>query len=367
MGRPRDSAQLHDSLERFFALTREDQLEHIRIITDWLAQTHRPETDDERQRRRQAETLNALRLVQTKLQLTANRAPTADQFDQVAKELGLGEDRSSVRRAHGTWSAATATLTGGSPVETAAQKHIRGQLARPQRTRVAHIEGIARWLTWLDSLPGKLPERYQDCLSYVAEHNATAPPDDLMVGPGAALNAFPLLTWNELKRAARGQLDPYDLHRQRVAELADKARFQPLVSLREIAALLGNMRTAAGELVDDPGFPASVATLSGRRVWRTRDVLAHIAGAEQSGALDETTSLDDEELLDTAALSGIVLAGPDVLLKYLSKEQWHHLVPRPTGKVGGVHYWTRSDVERWLSSPGGAKAMSRRRSRRSAG
>jgi hypothetical protein len=60
-----------------------------------------------------------------------------------------------------------------------------------------------------------------------------------MAGPEAVKNAFPLVTWDGLKSAARGQLDPYDLHRRRVAELAHGARRQTLVCIREIAALLG--------------------------------------------------------------------------------------------------------------------------------
>lgn len=141
---PRDKAALHDALDGFFALPRADQLEHLRVATDYLGPTQRPETPAERQLRRQAETLKALEAVQDNLHLTADKAPTADEFDLAAKRLGLGEDRNTVRRAFGAWSAATATLTGGKPPETAAQKHIRRQVARRARGRPGHIESISR-------------------------------------------------------------------------------------------------------------------------------------------------------------------------------------------------------------------------------
>lgn len=134
MARPRDTAQLHDALERFFALPRDAQLEHHRVTGNFLGAAHRAETPIERGLRRQAETLAALQAVQEKMGLTADRAPTADQFDDVARRLGLDEDRNTVRRAFGTWSAATTTLTGGAPVESAAQRSHRREVARRKRT-----------------------------------------------------------------------------------------------------------------------------------------------------------------------------------------------------------------------------------------
>lgn len=60
------------------------------------------------------------------------------------------------------------------------------------------------------------------------------------------------------------------------------------------------MTSGAYPVVADAAFPAPIATLSGKRVWRTREVLTHIEPqTHKPSALDETSSLGDEELLDT--------------------------------------------------------------------
>ena len=100
------------------------------------------------------------------------------------------------------------------------------------------------------------------------------------------------------------------------------------------------------------------------RVWRTLDVLAHVAPeAAEAGAPAASSSLDDEELLDTAGVAAYVLVGPDVLRGYIKRARWQWM-PEPAGKAGSVHYWTLSAVQAWLASAAGVAAMSRRRARR---
>ncbi len=384
MGRPRDTAQLHEALETFFALPRDAQLELHRVAGNYLSALGRTETDIERGLRRQAETLAALQAVQEELDLTADRAPTADQFDDVAKRLGLDEDRNSVRRAHGAYSAATTTLTGGAPVESAAQRSHRREIARRTPTRVEHIAGIAQWLEWLKTLPGSPPERWSDYKSYADQHNATAAPGKLLIGESGITKAFPLLSWQELKAAARKQLDPWQLHRRRVRELAAQARTHELVSVGGIGALRGITTSSASELVDEPTFPSPVATLSSVRAWRTDEVLAHLGRAEEAAQPDEAGEAarndaagqsqepaqqsDDDELraetlYDCAQLTTLLRIADGVVIKYVCARAWH-LVPRPSGDVGGVHYWKHSVVTSWLASPEGVAAMRRRAAQR---
>lgn len=203
----------------------------------------------------------------------------------------------------------------------------------------------------------------------------------MLVQPRAIRNAFPLLSWAEQKAAARKQLDPWQLHRRRVHELVTRVRTQELVSAREIGALYGVVTPEASEIVAQPSFPDAVATLSGTRAWRTDQVLAHLQLADEVAQADEAGDApninavapreepaEDDELMaatlyDSAQLTALLGLADGVVLKYVCGNAWQ-LLPKPSGRVGGVHYWKHSVVNSWLMSPEGVAATRRRDAQR---
>lgn len=106
--------------------------------------------------------------------------------------------------------------------------------------------------------------------------------------------------------AARGQLDPSDLVKERAAERVAEARASHgLVSGELRAALVNISRTNVTAYTRRDGFAVAVAIVGGRRVWDVEDVFAYVHGLLIAPRVLYERQHDFVDSKDMAGLLGI--------------------------------------------------------------
>jgi hypothetical protein len=111
-----------------------------------------------------------------------------------------------------------------------------------------------------------------------------------------------------------------------------------------VALVNGITMEQARQLVLEDGFPRHAFTLSGKRAWHLSDVEAHHANepfpSRVPGGLQPQVMTSE----DICRLCGLKRRQ---VSRVLALAHLDLRLPRPAGKVAGIHYWFRISVEAW--------------------
>jgi predicted DNA-binding transcriptional regulator AlpA len=116
------------------------------------------------------------------------------------------------------------------------------------------------------------------------------------------------------------------------------------VGIRAVALVNGITVGRAKRLVQQDGFPRHAFTLARSRVWHLSDVEAHHANepfpSRVPGGLQPQVMTSE----DICRLCGL---SRRQVIRALERTHLDPRLPRPAGKVTGIHYWFRISVEAW--------------------
>lgn len=278
------SREREEALQRFFALSTADQLRAHQEIKTYLADELGEEDELDRIIAQRGQALGALRRVFEELRargaLSADRAPTAAQFDQLARELRLEAEpgapwgRARIVRAYGSWRNAQAALLGETVLESPVQRQQRRKAGGKRRT---HEEPLAALRAWLRTEPvSRTMTSYDD---FAKSRNRKLEKGGAQRFPTAiAITMSLALTWAECLRAAESPGGFEKIHNSKRAALTETLADEELIGSKIIQALLDQNPHVTRVLLDQDHFPAPVATIGRTRAWLAGDIKLYAAG-----------------------------------------------------------------------------------------
>jgi hypothetical protein len=325
---------LEAAMRRFFALAPVDQLRAYEQMREFLAAASR-ETKADRELRERIEALEAIKAVADHLGLPAGRTPTAEQFNEVARDVAPSWNTSRVARAWESWRFAGDVYRGERPRLSSHQRSLRTRLAGRQRTREEHLTAIREWL---ETKP--LTEGSAAYLAWRNEMNGQLK-EGLLPYPhlSSVCRAY-AIGWPDLIRVAKGELSLEEA-RTRSRPRRDEFSRGPheLVSIRWVANRLKVAVWVAGRASYKPEFPTPVAKIGPSRVWLREDVDAYADGR----SFPEREPYELQHLYaDAVEAAGMLGLTPKSL------HTPRIAAPKPNGRVSGQPYWLKEDVERWI-------------------
>lgn len=348
-----------DVLQRALNLPTRDQLALYEFLLSYLAGHIGEETAANRQLRLRDEALATIERVAKHLGLPDGEAPRVTDFNRACRELGIPWRSHHVIRAFGRWNNAKNAYGGRRVPETASQRSLRRATAGRKRTHEEYFEGVR---IWLQARPAST--RRGDYAAFRAEYNAKLPAGQRPLVGVWMLTAELGLGWDQVLAIARGEKTVEQAWREREAgtdkrssgagaEQATtrssgrrKAPWDELVSAREAAAMLGLAHSQFDDHSRRRSFPLPAARLGSARVWRRVDIETY-----RDGGTRFRTKRENElqgEIMDAHEVRRRLGIDQKLLTLRLRREQYH-LVPKPTGRVGGwIYYWRRRDAERWF-------------------
>lgn len=341
-----------EALRRFFALSNADQLRAFAEIKGHLASAPGKADELDRVIARRAEALAALEAVARDLRerghLTSGKAPTAKQFDEVARHLGLVAEaggcwsRARVVRAYGSWRSAQAALLGERVPPSAEQRQQRRDIGL---TRRRSEEPMVALKTWLNERPvSKARTDYDEFAKAQNRDQRKIAGERLPLARSIVVELA--MNWTDCLRAAQSPGGLEGVRSTRRIALLDSLDDGELIGSVTIAALLDQSYFTTRALLRREGFPAPVAEIGRMRAWLVGDIkrfrLARPFPQRNPSELQK-------DLFGTTELAKCLSLDRDYLRAMLAQQNWARL-PKPAGRVGPAHYWWRDAVEKWMNA-----------------
>jgi predicted DNA-binding transcriptional regulator AlpA len=341
------SRELQLVLRRFFRLSRAQQLSAYREMRDHLADSIR-ETKKDGYVARKEDALRALGEVARHLGLPARVAPTPEQFDIAARELGLGWDRSKVRRAWQRWRYAKAVFLGEELPQSARERQAQRRIGRGPELE-GPLEGVR---LWLEAEPdGAYARSY---IAWAREYNDNRPADapPVFISAGAVAKRLKI-SWPDVVRLARGEITAEQARPpKKVAQPQYCKGPHQLVSAQAMSRILKKTDRGLRLVMARPDFPPPVIVLPGNHIWLRDDVEAYRHG--------QRWTLDEKERHHNS-LRGTYMTIEEVAtatgFNRAAIQMSRHGVPLPVARIGRRTLWLRSEVE---TSPAGKRGHSGR-------
>jgi predicted DNA-binding transcriptional regulator AlpA len=324
---PRQAAAL---LERFIALTGEEQLLAYAALTEYLqAGETRLVVDPELQER--ADALRLMRAAAEHLGLPDAGQLLVRQFDAAPEEVREDWKSGRVIRAWGTWRLARQALTGGRATQTARQRALRSAYGVTKLRADDYLAGVRAWLA--TDPPKVTSDAYYD---WARERNRNLPEGAMPYPAPLAIRHGLSLVWSATVEVARGDisLDEAKRHEFRHTRSVSTGEHD-LVRKADIALIAGKHPSVARQMTYNPDFPTPVIVIGKRRYWLREDIDAYLA--EQK--VPERTENEFGHLYvntrEAAAIIGVRMEG------------FHHLrnLPDPVFRGHADRLWRRSDIE----------------------
>jgi hypothetical protein len=330
-------------LRRVLDLAAADQLRVLHALSESLGGELWRESERARQARVRHEALEAMRVAGKHLQLPDGQAPTIPEFKRAARETKLPMSFGAVYGAFDErWDLASRYYRGERIPETAAQRAMRRRyLGRRDGVREAPLAGVRLFLA---QKPPPAATRAGDYEAWAREFNED-PPDGygrITENPWH-ISTMLGLGWERILQVAGGGKELAQAQREELTATLSEAG--PLVGHRLASQILGLSPHARH--AKQPSYPQPVVCLGASNwLWLRSDIEGYAAGRR-----DFTHERDalQGQYLDSRQL-GQLLGGisGEAVRSRLAAELWER-VPRPAGKAGKHHYWSRADVERWLA------------------
>lgn len=266
-------------------------------------------------------------------------APTIPQYSRACQNLGLPMSTSSIWRLFGGWSWAQEACMG----QTAPQpSHQQVAIVRAQkgirRVSAPYIQQLKDWLK--EEQPASTTR--QDHLVYVVAFNDTRAPDEPeLVFPDTICTQLGI-SWEDALAVAREEMS-LDGAQDRALRDIGAAGALSLIGLADIARLRRRTRPQVDADIRKPGFPAPVATISGKRAWLLSDVLAY---NDKNKVPSRVPGEMQGQFLDARQVQALLNRSGDYVRTAINKKHWHR-VPQPAGQVSQCHYWLREGVDQW--------------------
>lgn len=340
---PRERTEWQAVFRRALALSSREQLSLYAALREYLGVELEAENTLDQQLRRRIEALEAMEKVAAKLKLPAGRAPTAQQFNETAKELGLSWNSTAVLTEWGRWRNATRAFLGERVPQTREQRAIRSRIAGKQGTHETYIAGVTAWLK--TEPPSKAKADYVAFIRQENSRRLRAGDGELpLLAPPSLLQALNI-EWDDIVRCANNEIEYAEVAATRAREQLELSGPLRLVGTKFIALTHGISQPHAGKLGRSDGFPTTVARLNGKSAWMADDILAHKDGRpfprRTEGAMQRRiySSADIAKRLGVSQASLIGLIG-----------QSSPTVPQPQGRIGQDYYWTPAAYRQWSRS-----------------
>lgn len=332
----RQSARI-DILMRFRELSWQDQYKTYEVIQGYFIHSG-PGSEALQELRDRAECVKAVQAVAKHLQLPDGRAPGAQQYEQARKELGIELSSSTIIRRWDVWREVCKAARGEKVSLTARQRaHLRAVI----RTRGDNEEWLTGVREWLTTRPPATAGR-EDYNAWAEERNEKAshlPPLPSSQSVSCAL----ALPWMVARKVAERDLSLVDAQAQQLDHLRKQGGGFAGVAL---ISLLHGVTTGSGKgITRTPGFPVRAFKIGkAQEVWRLADIEAH---HKNKPFPDRTPDELQDEILDRNQMRALCELTSVQLSRAIHKARL--VAPPPAGRVGGCHYWWRSDVERWVA------------------
>ena len=290
------------------------------------------------------EALVVMNRVAEHLDLPADKAPTAKQFNEVVDQLVEGWDSGRVIRLWERWRLAKDSYLGTRRINSPASRKRRGRLAghiKRGKREERYFDSVKRWL---DSEPELLTKPAYD--EFAEIYNA-----DLRVGDQPLIRAETIrrglpLDWLNVVAVARGDLTMDEALKAELAEQLPTNRKDALVGVAAIARLLNRPQIKVESLAsEDKNFPVPVAHIRGHRAWLYEDMKLYKRGlAAPKRTEDELQS----RFMDAHELGARLALNFRTLQRIIWDQRWDR-APQPEGAIAtGYYYWKRDKVETWL-------------------
>jgi predicted DNA-binding transcriptional regulator AlpA len=333
-------------LQRFQQLPPREQFTAYREIRDQLA-GRITETKRDRIVRRKAEAIDAIAAVAAHLDLPVGTAPTPSQFDSVAKELGLGWNRSLVRRSWGRWRDAKAAFLNEPSVKAVAKRTMRMSGLGRARNYEPPLRCVELWLA---SKPkGTSPQAYID---WADAYNDGLPKEAVHVlKTAAAVGRSLRTTWPDVVALARGEITEAQARPPKERRREQFARGgHDLISASEVQEILETSVSGFQAEAGRADFPAPVILVEAGRLWLREDIIAYKGGRRFS---------PEENAKKYNVLRPLYLTIGEVIALGVSRyyaESGAKGAPRPALIRGRTRLWLRAEVEEWLDTRRAASA-----------
>lgn len=321
-------------------LPRSEQLAAFEEIREYLGQDVGIETDVDRLIEREQEALSVLRRVADDLRergaLGPDRAPTADQFDAVAKRLGLTWDRSRVVRVFGLWRNAKRSLLDQHVTQGRAQRRFRHKTAGRRRSHEECLTAVRGWL-------GSKPEGLQrlDYDSWAEKENRKRGDDERPLPMAEAIRSRLGFPWSDVVKVAQGTIELSAALKRQARRVLRGRSDDDLVGAAAVQALLGTPTQHVPSLLARPDFPRPVTRIGRTRAWVLGDLKAYGDGRP---APKRSENEFQDKVLDSSQVARRLGLRQDSVLRLIHEKRWDRL-PQPDGQVGAHHYWWRDGFE----------------------
>lgn len=328
-------------LRRMFELPWRDMYEAWTVVGSYLnANAKGGEGKEFKLLREKAEALDDLAAAALALRTPAGEWPKVDDYQRVAKELGLSYSSQKIIRRWGLWEDAGRELAGHRRTGTPHQRAIRRATTGKQRSHEERLTGVRNWL---DDKPASRTRKDYD--EWVETQNLGLPEGQLPYIVGNSIEVGLCLSWDWVLAVATYECELPAAQAAYLEELTAASGPLRLVGMRGIGLLLATTATHAAELVLRSGFPVHAADIANVRAWHRDDVEAHLDGGQ---AKTRVAGELNERILDSSELCVRLDMRPNTLISAIHRGHTQR-VPRPAGVVSHRYYWMRDEVERWLT------------------
>lgn len=337
---PRRLDGIRAALSRFYALPTAEQLVVSIVIRAYVsARLHIPPAVEVQSAARM-EALGCLAKAASSLELRRGDAPTAAQYREVWRKLGLSLSATAISDAFDTWALACAAYRGEQVRESSAQRAIQRATRGRRRSHEDYLTGVRHFLT---QVPPPLSTRPADYDLFRDEWNTRRPQGSLPLVCANTVCTGLALGWEEVLAVARGELTREEALERRAASRASRGDWGEFLGVTGVATVLDRGRTGIASLLVRPDFPPPVQVREGHRIWRRDDIEAHLRGTYLPTQSDPA----GPSLMFSAELADVLGVVRGTVHAYLCSRR--EAVPPPAGRAGGTYYWDRDAVACWLT------------------
>jgi hypothetical protein len=323
-----------------------------RLYDDYESAAEGGETREQKLLRERAEALDDLAAAARELGVPPGEWPGVEEYQRVAKQLGLRYSSQQIIRRWDYWDDAGAALVGKRISETPKQRAIRRVSSGRRRTHEEYLAGLRDWLA-----PTPASRTEDDYDAWANAENARRGPALLPYVGASAVQQGLALSWRWALAVASHELELPEAQQRYLDELIEAAGPLALVGTVGVALILGVGLSYAQELTRRPGFPAPAAQLGRVRAWYRTDVESHHAGKP---APKRSAGELNDRLMASAEVREPLGLRADAFIAAIHRRHFHR-VPPPAGSVSQTHYWLRENVEQWMAEHPERLAENRRR------